>query len=141
MRKKIRFAIFGILFLTFVFSSALVVYADDTSVTPVPTVSVAPTVATTPTVTPEPTATPTPRPTATPTPVPPPYYVGDYDEDGVWVGYTEYEAATLNYLADFNDLLEDILWYQKNVVALLLILVCFEIHRLVRSWVKGVGLK
>ena len=106
-----------------------------------PTVSPTPTNTPTPTVTPLPTNTPTPRPTATPTPTPPPFYTGGYDENGNWVGYTEFESTSLNYLQDMKILLGDILWYIKNMVALSLILVCFESLKIVRSWVKGVGLK
>lgn len=109
--------------------------------TPVPTVTTTPTNTPTPTVTPTPTNTPTPRPTATPTPTPPPYFVGGEDENGNWVGYTEYEATTLNFLQDIKVLLVDVLWYLKNGVALLLILVGYETLKITRSWTKGVGLK
>lgn len=116
------------------------------TVTVFPSPSVSPTVVAspTPTVTPAPTntptPTPTPRPTATPSPTPPPYVSGGYDEDGNWVGLTEFEATNLNFLQDIKGLLIEILWQLKNTVALLFVLVGFEIMRIVSAWIKG-GMK
>lgn len=110
-------------------------------VTPEVTPDVSPTETPTPTLSPTPTntptPTPTPRPTATPTPTPPPFLPGGPDEDGNWVGYTEFEANSLNFLQDIKGLLQEVLWQLKNVVALLFVLVCFELLRMGKAWVKG----
>lgn len=114
---------------------------ETPDITPEVTPDLTPTETPTPTVTPgptnTPTPTPTPRPTATPTPTPPPFLVGGPDEDGNWVGYTEFEANTLNFLQDIKGLLLDILWWSKNTVALLFCLVGFECMRIVSAWIKG----
>lgn len=118
--------------------------SPDPDVTPEVTPDVTPTETPTPSPTPAPTntpmPTPTPRPTATPSPTPPPYVSGGYDEDGNWVGLTEFEATNLNFLQDIKGLLIEILWQLKNTVALLFVLVGFEIMRIVSAWIKG-GMK
>ena len=110
------------------------------TVTPTPSPTVTPKPS--PTVSPTPSATP--RPTVTPTPSVPgdsTYYPGGYDENGNWIGFTEFESLSLNYLHGIREDLSDCLWQMKNAVALLFILVVFETLKIVRSWVKGVGLK
>lgn len=114
--------------------------------TPEPTSTVTPTITSTPTVTPEPTATPTPiiipeRPEA-PEPTDIPTYTpgGLNEETGEWEGLTEAEAEELNALNQVINRLDLLNDQMKYINAMLLILVCFEILRIAKSWIKKGGL-